>query len=86
MAKIIYLLCTLTSIACAVMAFRSYFQNKFSLLFWTGLSFAGLSLSNFLLLLDKTILLNTADLLTLRLSVTLIALLALVYGLVQGEK
>ncbi len=86
MAKIIYALCTLTSLACAWLALRSYFQNKFSLLFWTGLSFAGLTISNFLLLLDKTVLLTTVDLLTLRLAVSLVALLALLYGLIQGEK
>jgi hypothetical protein len=85
MAKFIYALCALTALACAWLAFRSYFQNRHRLLFWTGLSFGGLALSNFLLLLDKTIFLTTADLLTLRLCVTLAALLALLYGLMQGE-
>lgn len=86
MAKLIYLLCTLTSLACALLLLRSYLHSRHSLVFWSGLSFAGLSLSNLLLLLDKTIFTNTADLLTLRLSVALIAMLFLLYGLMQESR
>lgn len=86
MAKIIYLLCTLTSLIGAALLFRSYAHSRHRLVLWSAISFAGLSLSNLLLLLDKTIFLTTADLLTLRLVVAFVAVLALLYGLMLEER
>jgi hypothetical protein len=74
MDKIIYMLCTFTSLLCAVMLFRSYLQNKYRLLFWSGLCFVGLSTNNFLLIMDVLIFPAT-DLSVWRVSTTLVALL-----------
>lgn len=52
MADIIYALCTLTSIVCAVLLLRGYRQSRSRLLFWCCLCFAGLALHNILLIID----------------------------------
>jgi hypothetical protein len=82
MDKVIYVLCTLTSVTCAWLLFRSYIRNRYRLLFWSGLCFSALSVNNILLVLDKTIFLTTADLSTWRLIAALIALLLLLFGLI----
>lgn len=84
MDKIIYLLCTLTSFTCAFLLLRSYRQNGYRLLFWSGLCFTGLTASNVLLVMDKMIV--ATDLSTVRLVVSLGALLPLLYGLIWDEK
>lgn len=82
MAIFVYALCMVTSILCAVLLLRSYANNKNRLLFWSGLYFIGASLNNLLLLLDNTVFLTTADLLTWRLLAGLVAAIILLYGLV----
>jgi hypothetical protein len=37
MAAVIYSLCALTCIACAVLLLRSYGRTRFRMLFWAGL-------------------------------------------------
>lgn len=86
MAKIIYILCTLTSMTCAGLLIRSYLQTHHRLLFWSGLSFTVLSIGNLLLLLDKTVFLTTVDLLAWRLVVGLAAVVSLLFGLIWEEK
>jgi len=51
------------------------------LLFWSGLAFAGLTLNNLLLLLDKLVFIEV-DLSTLRHVVALVAMIVLLYGLI----
>jgi hypothetical protein len=82
MIILIYTLCMLTSILCCVLLLRSYSRNGNRLVFWSGLYFAGASVNNLLLILDKTIFLTSADLLPLRLLAGLAASLILLYGLV----
>ena len=45
MAAIVYILCALTSLTCAVLLLRAYRQNGVRLLFWSGLCFIGLALN-----------------------------------------
>lgn len=85
MAKIIYILCALTSLACAWLLFRSYLANRARLLFWSGWCFIGLTLNNVLLVLDKLVFLNM-DLSTWRLAAALVALLLMLYGLIWEEE
>jgi hypothetical protein len=47
-----YLLCTLTSILCAVLLVRSYRATRTPLLLWSSLCFTGLALNNVLLFTD----------------------------------
>ena len=55
MAGIIYGLCTLTAVLCAVLLLQSYRRSRYELLLWSGLCFAGLSINNLLLVLDKVV-------------------------------
>ncbi|MFC5498996.1 DUF5985 family protein [Caenimonas terrae] len=85
MAVVIYLLCTVTSIACSGLLLRAWLASRARLLFWSALCFAGLSVNNLLLVLDK-LLLPTVDLSTLRLATGLVALLLLLFGLIWEEE
>ena len=84
MSVLIYGLCALTALVCAVLLLRAYGRTHMRLLYWSGLCFAGLTTSNVLLVLDK-IVLPLVDLSTARLAASLVALLLLIYGLVMEE-
>jgi hypothetical protein len=81
MAALIYSLCALTSLACAVLLLRGYRQAGVHLLLWSGLCFVGLTVSNVFLVLDR-IVYPEVDLAVPRLGAALLGLLLLVYGLV----
>lgn len=85
MASVIYLLCAATALACTLLMFRSYRASRHRLLFWCGLCFAGMFLSNLLLIVDRLVLPNK-DLSTIRLISGLVALLPLLYGLVLEDE
>ncbi len=82
MGSIIYGLCALTCLLCAVLLLRAYLRSRARVLFWSGLCFVGLTASNVLLVLDR-IVLPLADLSTARLAVALVSVLLLLYGLVM---
>lgn len=85
MAGIVYILCAATSFLCAFLLFRGYHGNGHSLLFWSGLCFALLTVSNVLLVADR-LLFATVDLSLARLVPALVAMLVLLHGLVwHGE-
>ncbi len=81
MAGLIYSLCAITALFCAVLLLRSYKSTAYRLLFWSGLSFLGLTSSNFILVVDKLVFPET-DLLALRLIITLLAMMLMLYGLI----
>lgn len=81
MAQIIYLLCTVAAFICAFLLIRAYLRSQYRLLLWSGLCFAGLTLNNLILVLDKVILVG-ADLSAWRTSVAVIAMAVLLYGLI----
>ncbi len=80
-APLIYSLCALTCLACAVLLFRSYLQSRVRLLFWSGLCFVGLTASNVLLVLDRVVL-PLVDLSTARLAAAFFGVLLLLVGLI----
>jgi hypothetical protein len=80
-AGIVYSLCALTAALCAVLLLQSYAGSRYRLLLWSGLCFAGLTLNNLLLVLDK-IALPDFDLSLWRTGVALLAMCILLYGLV----
>jgi hypothetical protein len=80
-AVVIYVLCALTSFACAVLLFRGYQQSRSRLLFWSALCFLGLTASNVLLILDR-IVYPEIDLYPLRLAAGLAGFLLMIVGLV----
>ena len=81
MAKAVFLLCALTSLACAVLLLRGYRRNASRLLLWSGLCFVGLALNNGLLVLDRVVL-PDVDLSTWRQVPALAGVGLLLYGLV----
>jgi hypothetical protein len=56
MAKAVYLLCALTSLACATLLLRGYASRRSRLLLWSGLCFVALALNNGLLVVDRLVL------------------------------
>jgi len=85
MAAVIYSLCALTSVACAVLLLRSYGRTRFRMLFWAGLCFSMLAVSNVLNVLDRY-LFRDVDLAPARLGTALVAVLLIVFGLIwEGE-
>lgn len=84
MGPFIYLMCALTAFACFALLWRGWRSNRAALLFWSALCFAGLTLSNVLLVVDKLVL-GADDLTPHRLAITLAALLLLIFGMVWGD-
>jgi hypothetical protein len=81
MASAVYLLASLTSLACALFLLRGYVRGKHRLLLWSGFCFAGLAISNCLVFVDL-VLLTTVNLFPLRLAVTSASLAVLLFGLI----
>jgi hypothetical protein len=81
MQAAINLLGALTVGLCAVLLLRAWGRVRRRLLLWSGLCFAGLTLANLLLLVDRAIG-PGVDLYSTRLSVAALSLLVLVFGLV----
>jgi hypothetical protein len=85
MAKAVYLLCALTSLACAVLLLRGYRQRGVRLLLYSGLAFVGFTLGNAMLVVD-VVMVPTVDLALFRSLPVLFGLLVLIYGLVWDAK
>jgi hypothetical protein len=81
----IYILCILTSLACAGLLFASYRRTRYRLLFWSGSCFAMMTVNSLLLLLDMVVF-PAVDLLAARLITALLALLLLLYGLIYEKE
>lgn len=85
MAASIYLLCTLTSLACAWLLLASYRRSGHRLLFWSGLCFTAMTVNNVILTLDKMVF-PDIDLLPWRLISALAAVALLLYGLIYEKE
>jgi hypothetical protein len=81
MAEAIYLLCAVTSVACARLLFRSWNEQRERLLLWSAGCFGALALSNCILFLDLVVF-PGSDLLILRNVVTLAGVSCLMVGLI----
>jgi hydrogenase/urease accessory protein HupE len=82
MAEAVYLLCALTSAACAFLLLRSYFRSRSRLLVWSSLAFVGLAINNALLFVDLVLIPEEVDLSVARSVTALAALIVLAYGLI----
>jgi len=81
MGAIIYALCALTALICAYLLLQAYWRGGYRLLLWSGLCFAGLTINNLLLVLDKLVF-PDMDLSIWRTSAAVVAMTVLLYGLV----
>lgn len=84
---LIYLLCALTALLCAVLLLRAYARSRYRLLLWSGLCFAGLTVNNIILVLDKVVLPEPEiDFSLARSLAALLAMAVLIYGLIFDER
>ena len=77
----VYLLCFLTSAACALLLARSYRRAGARLLFWSGLCFLFLAANNLVVILDLLVLPDT-DFRLVRYLLALAAVGVLLFGFV----
>lgn len=79
---VVYLLCFLTSSACAFLLGRSYRRSGARLLLWSSLCFLFLAGNNLLLVIDLLLLPTDVDLRFARLILALIAVCVLLFGFI----
>ena len=84
-STVIYSLCAMTALLCTWLLLQAYGRNRYRLLLWSGLCFAGLTANNLLLVLDKVVL-PEVDLSLWRVGVALLAMLVLLYGLIWNAE
>lgn len=77
----VYILATTISLGCAFLLLRGFTRVKKRLLFWSGLCFLGLSISNLFVFLDLVVY-PEIDLYRWRLGTAAISMLLLLYGLI----
>lgn len=85
MVALIYSLCALTALLCAWLLIKAYRNSGYKLLLWGGLCFAGLTLNNVLLIVDK-FLVPYVDLSTWRLLLALVSSVVFLYGLIWDSE
>ena len=81
MGLIVYLLCAVASLICAMLLFRGYRTTRVPLLFWAALCFSILVGTNSLLFVDL-VLFPDINLAPWRSGVTLVAFALFLYGLI----
>jgi hypothetical protein len=80
-AEAVYVLCSITSAACAILLLKGYLRSRTKLLFWSSICFVGLAAHNALLFVDL-VMLPDIDLFYLRNTIGLASLCVLLYGLI----
>ena len=80
-ATAVYLLCLLTSLACAVLLVRSYLRRREPLLLWSSACFILLALNNLVVVIDMLVL-KEVDLTFWREATSLAAVCVLLWGFV----
>ena len=84
---IVYLLCLLTSAACAWFLGRSYSRTGTRLLLWSSICFVFLACNNLALVLDLVVFPDAIDLKLGRLLLALAAIVSLLWGFIwKGEE
>jgi len=82
---VVYVLCFLTSAACAFLLGRSYRRSRVRLLFWSSICFAFLAGNNLALVLDL-IIWPDGDLRIVRLLLALAAVVSLIWGFIWDRE
>ena len=86
MAAAVYVLCALTSLACAVLLLRACQGRGIRLLLWSGLAFIGFAFGNVMLVVDRIVVGPDVDLSFWRSLPVLAGLAVLIYGLVWDAR
>ena len=82
MGEVVYSLCALTSLVCAVLLVRAWLRSRAKLLAWSSICFIGFTINNALLVVDLVLYRNQVDLALPRAVTAFLSVLALVVGLV----
>ncbi|WP_036165218.1 DUF5985 family protein [Noviluteimonas dokdonensis] len=85
MALLTYALCAFAALACAILLFQGWRKSGSRMLWWSGVCFFLLSLSNIALVIEDAMMPGVA-LWPLRHGLSLAAISALVYGLIFEER
>lgn len=85
MAGIVYILCALTSLLCAILLYKAYSRSKFRLLFWSSLGFAGFTANNILLFVDIILFPEVNYIINFRSLPGLLGMIVMIYGLIMEE-
>ncbi|MGZ8310849.1 MAG: DUF5985 family protein [Allosphingosinicella sp.] len=81
LAALVYLLCFLTSSACAWLLARNYRRTGARLLLWSALCFAFLAANNFVVILDLVVI-HSIDFRLIRQALSLAAVGVLLFGFI----
>ncbi|HEY3863870.1 MAG TPA: DUF5985 family protein [Verrucomicrobiae bacterium] len=84
MAELVYILCGMTSIGCAVLLLRQYRATRGRLLFWSAGCFLCFAMTNVLLFVDLVVL-PDIDLSLIRSLITFAGILMLLAALIWDE-
>ena len=85
-AESVYVLCSITSILCAILLLRGWRSTRERLLFWASLCFICLALDNIIVVLDFVVTGPDVDLFWYRIPCALVGMLVLVYGLIRETR
>jgi hypothetical protein len=85
MGPAVYILGTLTTLACALLLFRGFARSGKHLLLWSALCFVGLTISNALRFVDL-VMYPEIDLYLWRLLAAAIAMALLLFGLIWDSE
>ena len=82
----VYLLCFITSSACALLLARSYRATGTRLLLWSAICFVLLGLNNLVVVIDLVVLPQAVTLQIPRLMLSLAAVLVLLFGFIWDSE
>jgi hypothetical protein len=82
MAAVVFVLCAVASLACAVLLLRAWAHRRVELLLWSGLCFVGFAAGNAMLVVDKLVIGPSTDLILFRTLPVLFGLIVLLYGMI----
>lgn len=85
MSEVVYALCAIISVGCAVQLFRSYRKRPTRLSLWVALCFAFVALNNVLLFTDRVVV-PDVDLSLVRAGAAILAAMVLTCGLVWESR
>jgi hypothetical protein len=86
MPELVYVLCALASLFCAILLIRGYLRTRERLLLWGSWCFAFFTLGNIVLVLDLAILPDGRDLTLLRVLPNLLGVAIMLAGLIWESR